>query len=108
MTMKKQAISRLKRMVSDQRILSFVFRQVQLRLSGSPTQDEMNGDENGTSKGKKKNSSFQFDEQIISDDDDFPDDQEILKTTNLANLKKSLQGSVREETCISLGIAFIV
>lgn len=106
--MKKQAINRLKRMVGDQRILSFVFRQVQLILSGSPTQDETNGDENGNSKGKKKKSSFQFDEQIISDDDDFPDDQEILKTTNLVNLKKSLQGSVREKNCISLTIAFIV
>ncbi|CAF3339298.1 unnamed protein product [Rotaria sp. Silwood1] len=40
---------------------------------------------NGNSKQKNKNS--QYEEYQLSDDDDFPDEQEILKTTGL-NLKK--------------------
>ncbi|CAF1350004.1 unnamed protein product, partial [Rotaria sordida] len=43
----------------------------------------------GNNNSKPKNKNLQHDEYQLSDDDDFPDEQEILKTTGL-NLKKPL------------------
>jgi hypothetical protein len=43
---------------------------------------------------KQANKNPQFDELQLSDDDDFPDEQEILKTTGLLSLKKPANGPV--------------
>jgi hypothetical protein len=39
--------------------------------------------------------SMLYDEQIVSDDDDFPDEQEILRTTGLTDFNKPLAEPVR-------------
>ncbi|UJR33295.1 hypothetical protein I4U23_020746 [Adineta vaga] len=59
--------------------------------SKDKTTDETKTDKNNNSKKANKNS--QYDEIRLSDDDDFPDDQEILKTTGLINLKRPLTAS---------------
>jgi hypothetical protein len=55
--------------------------------------DETKKDDNNNS--KKTNKNPEYEELRLSDDDDFPDDQEILKTTGLINLKKPLNGQVK-------------
>jgi hypothetical protein len=49
---------------------------------------------------KKQKPTTQYDELQISDDDDFPDEQEILKTTGLLNLKKPAPGVVRLKSLV--------
>ena len=41
-----------------------------------------------------KNGNSQYDELGLSDDDDFPDEEEILKVTGLKNLKQSSTATV--------------
>ncbi|CAF3515459.1 unnamed protein product [Adineta steineri] len=66
-------------------------------------EDEENNEKNETSDKPKKNAKKDSKKKVttdienneirLSDDDDFPDDQEILKTTGLINLKRPLSAS---------------
>ncbi|CAF0730292.1 unnamed protein product [Adineta ricciae] len=53
--------------------------------------DKAKTDKNNNS--KKANQNSEYEDIQLSDDDDFPDDQEILKTTGLINLKRPLTTS---------------
>jgi hypothetical protein len=76
-------------------------------------EEEEEGEENGdgtkkddNNNSEKKNQNPQYDAPRLSDDDDFPDEQEILKTTGLINVKKPPNGQVKLQFFIFVESSF--
>ncbi len=72
---------------------SFVFVEINFHFVIIIKLDEKKKDKNNNHS-KQANKNSQYDEVQLSDDDDFPDEQEILKTTGLLSLKKAVNGPV--------------
>ncbi len=68
---------------------SFVFVEINFHFVIIIKLDETKKDKNNNNS-KKANKNSQYDEVQLSDDDDFPDEQEIFQANGLLKLQKTI------------------